>query len=144
MSPCRNLTISICEVVGNRSNCFIKSNNPLFDNLSDCLRSPVTAICEVVKPSELESAVMHVQQADKVIFVSPNAVEFGLKVLKTHAIHIAPPTEILAVGPGTANRLREQGLSVSGIPLDQFNSEGLLKMPQLIQVKGQKSGDISR
>ena len=102
------------------------------------VRFPVTTICEVENLSQLESAVAHVRQADKVIFVSPNAVEFGLKVLKTHAIRIDPPTEILAVGPGTANRLREQGLPVSGIPLDQFNSEGLLKMPQLVQVKGQK------
>ena len=99
---------------------------------------PVTTICEVENLPQLESAVARVRQADKVIFVSPNAVKFGLKVLKTHAIHICPPTEILAVGPGTANRLREQGLAVSGIPLDQFNSEGLLKLPQLAQVKGQK------
>ena len=102
------------------------------------VRFPVTAICEVKNLSKLESAMAHVRQADKAIFVSPNAVEFGLKVLKTHAIHIAPQAEILAVGPGTANRLREQGLVVSGIPLDQFNSDGLLRLPQLVQVNGQK------
>ena len=73
------------------------------------VRFPVTTICEVKNLSQLESAVAHVRQADKVIFVSPNAVEFGLKVLKTHASRVDPPTEILAVGPGTANRLREQG-----------------------------------
>ena len=102
------------------------------------VRFPVTTICEVENQAQLGSAVAHVPQADKVIFVSPNAVEFGLKALKTHAIRIDPPTEILAIGPGTANRLREQGLPVSGIPLDQFNSEGLLKLPQLVQVQGQK------
>ena len=102
------------------------------------VRFPVTTICEVENQAQLESAVAHVPQADKVIFVSPNAVEFGLKVLKTHAIRIDPKTEILAVGPGTANRLREQGLPVSGIPRDRFNSEGLLKLPQLTQVEGQK------
>ena len=102
------------------------------------VRFPVTAICEVANLSELESVVAHVRQADKVIFVSPNAVEFGLKLLKTHAIQIAPPTEILTVGPGTANRLREHGLVVSGIPVDQYNSEGLLNLPQLLQVNRQK------
>ena len=102
------------------------------------VRFPVTTICEVKNQAQLESAVAHVPQADKVIFVSPNAVEFGLKVLKTYAIRIDPQTEILAVGPGTANRLREQGLPVSGIPRDRFNSEGLLKLPQLMQVEGQK------
>ena len=102
------------------------------------VRFPATVIREVQNLSKLESAVANVEQADKIIFVSPNAVEFGLKVLKTHAIHIAPQAEILAVGPGTANRLREQGLVVSGIPLNQFNSDGLLRLPQLVQVNGQK------
>ena len=102
------------------------------------VRFPVTNICRVENLSEIEAALANVRLADKIIFVSPNAVEFGLKVLKTHAIHIAAQTKILAVGPGTANRLREQGLTVSGIPLNQFNSEGVLKLPDLAQVKGQK------
>ncbi|GIT49272.1 MAG: hypothetical protein Ct9H300mP14_12000 [Gammaproteobacteria bacterium] len=54
------------------------------------VRFPVTTICEVGNLPQLESAVAQVRQADKVIFVSPNAVEFGLKVLKTHAIRIDP------------------------------------------------------
>ena len=85
------------------------------------VRFPVTKICKVENLPEIEAALANVRLADKIIFVSPNAVEFGLKVLKAHAIHIAAQTKILAVGPGTANRLREQGLTVSGIS----NDEGL-------------------
>ena len=64
------------------------------------VRFPVTTICEVENLSQLESAVAHVRQADKVIFVSPNAVEFGLKVIETYAIRIHPQTEILAAYAG--------------------------------------------
>ena len=79
------------------------------------VRFPVTNICKVENLSELESALANVRLADKIIFVSPNAVEFGFKVLKAHAIHIAAQTKILAVGPGTANRLREQGVPLGSI-----------------------------
>ena len=104
----------------------------------DAVRFPVTVIESPVDQKVLERAVATVELADIVIFVSPNAVAFGLQALGRYKINIPPTAEVLAVGPGTANRLAARGQHVSGVPEHAFNSEGLLQLPQLQSVRGHR------
>jgi uroporphyrinogen-III synthase len=69
--------------------------------------------------------------ADIVIFISPNAAQFGMAAIR--ALPVA--SRIFAVGPGTARVLRAQGISGAITP-DGQDSEALLALPQLQAVAG--------
>ncbi len=73
---------------------------------------------------------------DLAIFISPNAVEFGLSPLQSESL-IGSHSAIAAVGKGSARALQERGIAVDVIPEQRFDSESLLAMPRLHSVAGQ-------
>lgn len=68
---------------------------------------------------------------DVMIFISVNAVEQGLHILK-RLNHQA--CKILAVGASTANKLQDYGFEVAGFPVNKASSEALLAMPMVKQL----------
>ncbi len=66
---------------------------------------------------------------DIAIFVSANAVHFSIK--KQGFSNIS----VIAIGPGTANALKQYGISNSIIP-EQYNSEGILSLKKLENIDG--------
>lgn len=68
---------------------------------------------------------------DFVIFISPTAVNSAQTSLSELC---AKAGNVIAVGTGTATELTRQGISKPLVP-SEFNSEGLLAMPELQQVK---------
>lgn len=70
---------------------------------------------------------------DVCIFVSRNAVDHGLAVIRDG---ITPSTDIAAVGPVTRTAIEASGLKVSISPDDGFDSEHLLAQPALNDVQG--------
>ena len=73
--------------------------------------------------------------ADLLIFISANAV--------THAFPLLPeelPLDlpVAAIGEGTARRLEEYGLPATLVPRDRFDTEGLLALPELRDMRGRK------
>ncbi|MDD3884493.1 MAG: uroporphyrinogen-III synthase [Gallionella sp.] len=76
--------------------------------------------------------------ANFVIFISPNAVRFGLEALRRAGVVFSPSIQIAAVGQGTVRALREAGCRVALVPETQFDSEGLLALPALQQIDGQR------
>ena len=80
------------------------------------IRFPALAI-EALDPGEATA----IDDADTVVFVSPNAVEFG------HArIDPAAGQTIAAIGPGTAAALANVGLAAGVVPAGGFTSRDLL------------------
>lgn len=73
------------------------------------------------------------KHADALIFISPNAVRYGLTALGP----LPADAQIFAVGPGTASGLREAGLAGVLTP-DGQDSEALLAMPALAAVAGRR------
>ncbi|CAC9434346.1 Uroporphyrinogen-III synthase (EC 4.2.1.75) [uncultured Gammaproteobacteria bacterium] len=69
---------------------------------------------------------------DAVIFISANAVEHGLNLLKTINYH-----QIFAVGSTTAKKLNESNISVDDFPKNKASSEALLAMPAVQKLKNQ-------
>ena len=61
-----------------------------------------------------------------VVFISANAVRFGLPLLQKHTA-----AQIAAIGEGTARALREQGWQVDLVAESGFSSEDLLALPAM-------------
>ena len=73
---------------------------------------------------------------DVVIFISANAVEYGLEALSSLDHR---HDQILAVGAATAKKLSDHGFKVDAFPQTKASSESLLAMPE---VKGLSDKDV--
>lgn len=97
----------------------------------EAVEFPALAI-EAVPAVDLAAPLAELARADSVIFVSPNAAQFGLAAIGA----LPPAAEVFAVGPGTARALREHGVTAH-VP-DGQDSEALLAMPLLQDVAGRR------
>lgn len=88
---------------------------------------------EAVPVSELDESLAWLAEADIVIFISPNAVQFGMAAIG--ALSAAP--RIFAVGPGTARALGALGIRDVITP-DGQDSDALLALPPLQDVAGRR------
>src|SRR5262249_4796592 len=82
----------------------------------------------------VEGALAMLATYDAAIFVSPNAVEYGVPDPRRW------PTRLAAFGPGpgTAEALAAAGIADVRIPTTTFDSEGLLALPELDDVRGKR------
>lgn len=80
-------------------------------------------------------ALRAARRADVVVFLSPAAVARAFQL--EPALTFAGRTEVLAPGPGTRAALRRRGIEAR-CPAERFDSEGLLAMPVLANVTGQR------
>ena len=72
---------------------------------------------------------------DIAVFVSANAVEFGVGDPARWPSLLVP----FAPGPGTAEALAAVGVTGARVPAERFDSEGLLALPELQDVKGKRA-----
>ena len=92
---------------------------------------PALAI-EAIPAAELAGPLVQLAGADIVIFVSPNAAQFGMPVIGA----LPASCVVFAVGPGTARALQARG--VAAITPDGQDSEALLALSALQQVAGKR------
>lgn len=88
---------------------------------------------EIAPARDLAAAKRRVEALDRfdiAVFVSANAVDYGLALVRTDAAGGLRP-RIAALGAATARRLRDQGCQVHIQPQDAYNSEALLALPAL-------------
>jgi uroporphyrinogen-III synthase len=83
-----------------------------------------------IEPIPLTSADKNILQQindyDIIVFISPNAVEYGLRQINAHTTLNSRPL-IATIGPGSADALKNRlGKMPDIMPQDNFNSEGLL------------------
>jgi uroporphyrinogen-III synthase/uncharacterized protein HemX len=92
-----------------------------------------------VFPEELANGVQSLDGHDLLIFTSVNAVE-GLERALQRADLVWPERmpELAAIGAATADRLMASGLPVGIRPTGPYTSEGLLALPRLHAVSGQR------
>ncbi len=95
---------------------------------------PTIAIGSAQNPSVAEGLLQRVADYQIVIFISPNAVKYGLELMGNRAFPVE--TKICAVGKSTARLLVENGIEVDISPEGQSDSESLLALPELIGVAG--------
>ena len=95
---------------------------------------PAIAILPPANRASLDAAHAALDQYDIAIFVSANAVEYGVPAPD------AWPARLLALapGPGTAAALAATGIADATIPATTFDSDGLLALPDLRDVSGKR------
>lgn len=98
---------------------------------------PALGIEPIATTPALESLVARIGEFDLAVFVSANAVEHGMQAVR--GVGTWPrELEAAAVGEATAEALRNSGVSRVISPVERHDSEGLLALPRLQAVKGQK------
>lgn len=101
------------------------------------LRMPVIDIAEVAPNPELEGVIAALPACDATLFISANAVRFGVPLVTKKWGPWPARTRVGAVGQSTAQALAAAGLHVDIAPTSDFSSEGLLALPALQHVVGQ-------
>jgi uroporphyrinogen-III synthase len=93
---------------------------------------PALEIAACASPERARGLLL--QAWDLIIFVSPNAVENALKLLSGNAFK----GPLAAVGQATAATLRHHGYGIDLMPVDRYDSEGLLMLAPLQRMTGKR------
>jgi uroporphyrinogen-III synthase len=105
---------------------------------------PAIVILPPADESALREAQRQLARYDIAVFVSANAVEYGVGDPAAWPVHLST----LAPGPGTASALAAVGIANVRIPATTMDSEGLLALPELAAVAGKRvlifRGDTGR
>ncbi len=98
---------------------------------------PTIAIAASPLTDKAKQQLKDLSQVNIAIFVSVNAVEYGLKALKSLKRSFPETLIVAAVGPSTAEALAANDIQIDIIPDDNFSSEGLLNTPELEEIAGE-------
>lgn len=100
-------------------------------------RFPTLAIVPLDNSCTIQNTLAHLDRYQWLVFISANAVTMhsyysdGVKIEQFKSVRIA------AIGKATALALAQAGLPVDLVPESGYNTEALLAMPQMQQMKGQ-------
>ncbi len=95
---------------------------------------PLLEISPLPDPRPLQELASRLHQFNLAIFISPNAVQFGMAAI--HAAGTLPGgLKIASVGQGSAAALRRAGVANVIAPSERFDSESLLALAELQQVR---------
>lgn len=99
------------------------------------LLCPTIAIVPMPVTKALRDRFLRLRRGDCLIFISPNAVEFGMALLES--IQGVPAgVAVAVVGRATARSLGERGIGDVIVPARGADSEALLALPELQQMAG--------
>ncbi len=96
---------------------------------------PLLEIEAVRDDQALREQISRLKQADFAIFISPNAVRYGIAAIRASG-ELPASLKIATVGQGSAKALHELGIDHVIVPAERFDSEGLLALPELRNVAG--------
>lgn len=98
---------------------------------------PVLEITNVKDPQPLIELIDRLEAFDLAVFVSPNAVNRAMPLINTRQI-LPPNLKIAAVGKGSAEVLQHFGVNNIITPTSRFDSEALLDLAELKDVKNKR------
>ncbi|MDO8812893.1 MAG: uroporphyrinogen-III synthase [Gallionella sp.] len=96
---------------------------------------PLLDIAPTQDTQALHEQLSRLAQFNLAIFISPNAVQYGMAAIRA-AGGLPPATRIATIGQGSAKALRDLDTANVIAPAEQFDSEGLLALPELQNVTG--------
>jgi uroporphyrinogen-III synthase len=104
---------------------------------AEVMQFPVLEIS--AQPNDIINTCLedHIRHADALIFVSANAVQFGMPLIIAQG-GLASKTKVFAIGQATAQALTEHNVGGVISPVAGDDSEGVLSLPQLQNVRGQQ------
>jgi uroporphyrinogen-III synthase len=98
---------------------------------------PVIEILDIPNLNPLLDLIGRLDEFDIAIFISPNAVTKAMSLISAKRT-LPVKLKIVAVGQGTARELGNFGVTGVIAPALRFDSEALLDLPLLRQVKGKR------
>jgi uroporphyrinogen-III synthase len=101
------------------------------------VRFPTLAIVGPDDVSTIRNTLAHLDKYQWLVFISANAVTMHDYYSVSDKIKKFKPVRIAAIGKATAHALAQAGLPIDLVPENGYNSEALLAMPQMQQMKGQ-------
>lgn len=99
---------------------------------------PLIAISALQDYSAFDASIADLAQYDWVIFISSNAVQYGMPRVLKAMDGLPEKLQFAAIGPVTAAELGRFGVRQVLTPQDRFDSEALLALPQMQAVQGKK------
>ncbi len=97
---------------------------------------PLIEITPLQVYSQFETVISDIASYDWAIFISSNAVQNGMPRLNKQGI--PPHLQFAAIGPVTAKELQGFGVANVLVPHNRFDSEALLALPEMHDVKSKK------
>jgi len=115
---------------------------PLCDLITDAggrpVRFPLLRILDNGDTPEVTERLMRLRDYDLAIFISPNAVYYGLAAIGRHG-GLPHGLKLAVVGGGSARELKQHlGRKPDLAPSHRYDSEGLLALPGLQAVQGKR------
>lgn len=101
-------------------------------------RCPAMAITTGNNPEAIAQWMEKLEAVDLAIFVSPNAVDYGLREIYRRHADLPNSMRLATVGQKSAQALAQNGLQVDICPASGFDSEALLAEPALQRMHGQQ------
>ncbi len=98
---------------------------------------PVLEILDAADLRPLAAAADRLEQYDLAVFISPNAVDKALNVIRGRR-EWPPGLKAATVGRGSEKALRRYGVAEVIVPAGRFDSEALLDCPELTDVAGRR------
>ena len=98
---------------------------------------PVLEITDVKNSDSLIGLINRLHNFDLAIFVSPNAVDKAMHLINKHG-SLPSNLSIATVGKGSADTLKQFGVSEIISPRERFDTEALLDKEELQQMKGKR------
>lgn len=102
------------------------------------VRFPTLAIAAPDNACGIQNTLAQLDKYQWLIFISANAVRMHSYLVDDGKIKKSKSVRNAAIGRATAEALTLAGLPVDLVPEKGYNSEALLAMPQLQQMKGQR------
>lgn len=99
---------------------------------------PLLEIVPLTDYQKFDEKITQLNQVDWAIFISSNAVQNSLPRVIAKLGTVPGKLKFAAIGPKTAADLAEFGIQNTLTPQDRFDSEALLALPEMQQVKNQK------
>lgn len=98
---------------------------------------PVLEILDTADLAPLYDLIDRLDAVDMAIFISPNAVNKAMNLIKSRRT-IPATLQIAAIGRGSSRELKHFGIAKIIAPTARFDSENLLEMPELQDVAGKR------
>lgn len=102
------------------------------------LLCPAISIAPPADPAVAQATLARLHDYDMLIFISANAVSFGLGLLDAAQCQQLHHLMLGAIGQRTASVLQQQGFTATLVPASGFTSEDFLAMPAVQQLAGRR------
>lgn len=99
---------------------------------------PAIEIRSVGNRSALLTEIESLPECDYAFFISPNAVTYGIDAISESIGALPQSLRLACIGAGTIAALKDAGYQCHVSPVDNFNSEALLDLPELRDIKDKR------